>query len=84
VPGRKTDGLADWAVVADVDRDGLEEVVAYAVPSAGVDGDDLRRAITASFRAHRAQFKQPTRIEVLDKLPVISTGKLARSKLRFH
>jgi acyl-coenzyme A synthetase/AMP-(fatty) acid ligase len=79
---RKTDGLADCAVVAEVDRDGLEQAVAYAVPSAGVDSDDLRLAIMASFRTHLALFKRPTRIEVLNKLPVNFNGKLTRSKLR--
>lgn len=81
---RKIDGLEDCAVVAEVDREGLGQAVAYAVPSAGVDGDDLRRAIVASFRAHLALFKRPTRIEVLNKLPVNFNGKLTRSKLRAH
>ncbi|MGH3801158.1 MAG: AMP-binding protein, partial [Pseudonocardiaceae bacterium] len=79
---RKIDGLEDCAVVAEVDREGLGQAVAYAVPSAGVDGDDLRRAIVASFRAHLALFKRPTRIEVLNKLPVNFNGKLTRSTLR--
>jgi acyl-coenzyme A synthetase/AMP-(fatty) acid ligase len=79
---RKIDGLEDCAVVAEADREGLGQAVAYAVPSAGVDGDDLRRAIVASFRAHLALFKRPTRIEVLDKFPVNFNGKLTRSMLR--
>jgi acyl-coenzyme A synthetase/AMP-(fatty) acid ligase len=81
---RKADGLEDCAVVAEVDRDGLEQAVAYAVPSAGVDGDNLRRAIMASFRTHLPLFRRPTRIEVLDKLPINYNGKLTRSKLRVH
>jgi acyl-coenzyme A synthetase/AMP-(fatty) acid ligase len=79
---RKIDGLEDCAVVAEVDREGLGQAVAYAVPSAGVKADDLRRAIVASFRAHLALFKRPTRIEVLNELPVNFNGKLTRSTLR--
>jgi acyl-coenzyme A synthetase/AMP-(fatty) acid ligase len=79
---RETDGVADCAVVAEVGHEGLEQAVAYAVPSAGVDGDDLRRAIVASFRVHLALFKRPTRIEVVTKLPVNLNGKLTRYTLR--
>lgn len=79
---RKIDGLEDCAVVADVDREGLGQAVAYAVPSTGVEAEDLRRAIVASFRTHLALFKRPTRIEVLNKLPVNFNGKLTRSTLR--
>jgi acyl-coenzyme A synthetase/AMP-(fatty) acid ligase len=79
---RKIDGLEDCAVVAEADREGLGQAVAYAVPSAGVKADDLRRAIVASFRAHLALFKRPTRIEVLNELPVNFNGKLTRSTLR--
>lgn len=79
---RETDGVEDCAVVAEVDCEGLEQAVAYAVPSAGVDGDGLRRAIVASFRAHLALFKRPTRIEVVTELPVNLNSKLTRSTLR--
>jgi len=81
---RKTDGLADCAVVAEIDRDGLEQAVAYAVPREGVDGDDLRRAIMVSLRTHLALFQRPTRVEVLSQLPVNLNGKLTRFKLRTH
>lgn len=79
---RKTDGLADCAVVAEIDHNGLERAVAYAVPSAGVEDDELRRSIVASFRTHLAPFKRPTRIEVLNRLPINLNGKLTRSRLR--
>jgi acyl carrier protein len=79
---RKADGVADCAVVAEANRDGLEQAVAYVVPSAAAAADDLRRAVRASVRTHLAPFKRPARIEVLDQLPVTSTGKLARFTLR--
>jgi acyl-coenzyme A synthetase/AMP-(fatty) acid ligase len=79
---RRADGVADCAVVGSVDDTGLEQAIVYAVPSAGVPADELRRAITSSLREHLAPFKRPARVEVLDALPVTSTGKAARFILR--
>jgi acyl-coenzyme A synthetase/AMP-(fatty) acid ligase len=79
---RKANGVADCAVVGGVNDNGLEQAIAYAVPSEGVPADELRRAITRSLRAHLAPFKRPARVEVLDALPVTSTGKVARFTLR--
>lgn len=79
---RDTDGVADCAVVGETDENGLEQAVAYAVPVSGVQPEELRRLILRSVRADLAPFKRPAHIEVLDHLPVTSTGKLARFKLR--
>ncbi|MFT7835829.1 AMP-binding protein [Saccharothrix sp. BKS2] len=79
---RGTEGVADCAVVGETDDNGLQQAIAYAVPVAGVGAADLRQAILRSVRADLAPFKRPARIEVLDQLPVTSTGKLARFKLR--
>ncbi|MCA2218255.1 AMP-binding protein [Jidongwangia harbinensis] len=79
---RKTDGVADCAVIAATDDDGLESAVAYAVPAPGADPVEVRRAILRSIRAELTAFKRPARVEVLDALPVTSTGKLARYQLR--
>ncbi|MBV8542179.1 MAG: AMP-binding protein [Pseudonocardiales bacterium] len=79
---RRAHGVADCAVVGSVDANGLEQAIAYAVPSAGVSAEDLRRAITQALREHLAPFKRPARVEVLDALPVTSTGKVARFTLR--
>jgi acyl-coenzyme A synthetase/AMP-(fatty) acid ligase len=79
---RRANGVADCAVVGSVNEKGLEQAIAYAVPSAGVSADELRRAITRSLREHLAPFKRPARVEVLDALPVTSTGKVARFTLR--
>lgn len=79
---RRTNGVADCAVVGSVNDNGLEQAIAYAVPNEGVPADELRRAITRSLREHLAPFKRPARVEVLDALPVTSTGKVARFTLR--
>ncbi|GGK75903.1 AMP-binding protein [Mangrovihabitans endophyticus] len=79
---RKTEGVADCAVIAVADADGLDGAVAYAVPAEGADPVQVRRSILRSIRAELAPFKRPGRIEVLDALPITSTGKLARFRLR--
>jgi acyl-coenzyme A synthetase/AMP-(fatty) acid ligase len=79
---RATDGVADCAVVATTDKDGLDQAVAYAVPLAAADPAQVRRAILAAIRGNLAPFKRPAGVEVLDTLPITSTGKLARYQLR--
>ncbi|WP_424186493.1 AMP-binding protein [Actinokineospora sp. G85] len=78
---REAEGVADCAVVGETDENGLEQAVAYAVPVDGVDPEQARQAIVRAVRARLAPFKRPARVEVLDRLPVTSTGKLARFKL---
>ncbi|MEW2082475.1 AMP-binding protein [Streptomyces sp. NPDC005283] len=79
---RETDEVAECAVVASADEHGLEQAVAYAVPVAGADHATVRKAILLSIRKRLAPFKRPSRVEVIDVLPVTSTGKLARHELR--
>lgn len=76
------DGLAQCAVVRSYDESGLEQAVAYAVAAPGTDADVLRRALRRAFRTELPPFKRPAVIEVLPEIPVTSTGKLARFKLR--
>jgi surfactin synthase thioesterase subunit len=64
------------------DTSGLEQAVAYLVPENGVDRAVLRTAARQAFRERLPVFKRPAVIEVVDRLPVTSTGKLARFKLR--
>lgn len=79
---REVAGVSDCAVVVRTDSDGLAQAVAHAVPESGVDRNDLRRRIATAFRSRLPEFKRPGRIEVLEELPVTSTGKLARFELR--
>ncbi|GAB3813336.1 hypothetical protein GCM10027605_56740 [Micromonospora zhanjiangensis] len=75
-------GLAQCAVVGSRDHSGLEQAVAYLVPADGTESAALRRAAWKAFRAGLPPFKRPVAVEVVDRLPVTSTGKLARFKLR--
>jgi acyl-coenzyme A synthetase/AMP-(fatty) acid ligase len=79
---RGAEGVADCAVVAETDDVGLQRAVVYAVGDATLDAPALRAAIASTVRAGLAPFKRPSRIEVLDRLPVTSNGKLARTRLR--
>jgi acyl-coenzyme A synthetase/AMP-(fatty) acid ligase len=74
--------VAECVVVAAQDENGLEHAVAYAVPEAGEDPAAVRRGILVALRTQLAPFKRPARVELIDRLPVTSTGKLARHQLR--
>lgn len=74
-------GVADCAVIAAHNADGLDEAVAYVVP-ADPDSPNLRSAVMSALRTDLAPFKRPNRIEIVEALPTTSTGKLARFQLR--
>ena len=79
---REVDGVTEAAVIGVEDDDTGEAVVAY-VGAPGADADDDRGepyARTASSRL--ARFKQPSRIEVVDELPLTVTGKVQKGRLR--
>ncbi|MFI1918370.1 class I adenylate-forming enzyme family protein [Nocardia sp. NPDC020380] len=79
---RATPGVTDCAVVARRDSDGLERALAHVVAAPGWEADAVRTAIRAAFKESLAPYKRPYRIEVHDRLPVTSVGKLARFRLR--
>lgn len=72
--------VAEVAVVAHRDADGLEEVVACVVPAAGasVDGPDL----IAFCREGLAAFKRPRHVLAMEGLPKTATGKIRRNVIR--
>lgn len=79
---RDLDGLAQCAVVGSRDQSGLEQAVAYLVPAPDVDPGTLHRSARAAFRAGLPPYKRPAVVEVVERLPTTSTGKLARYQLR--
>ncbi len=72
--------VAESAVVAGVDADGLERPVACVVlrPGSAATQDEL----VEFCRAGLAHFKAPRAVLVLDALPRTATGKLQRFKVR--
>jgi long-chain acyl-CoA synthetase len=80
---REVDGVADAAVIGVPDDLTGEAVVAYAVAA---DPDADAPALADAVRAHCAQrlarFKQPSRVEVVDELPLTVTGKVQKGLLR--
>ncbi|MFC7545337.1 AMP-binding protein [Plantactinospora sp. GCM10030261] len=79
---RDLPGVGQCAVVGTRDEHGLEQAVAYLVPSSDTDRDELRRSAWKAFRTGLPPYKRPVAVRVVDELPVTSTGKLARFKLR--
>lgn len=74
------DAVAEAAVVAARDEDGLDKPVACVVAAGGVrlDPDELIEFC----RAGLASFKRPRRVLQIDELPKTATGKIQRFALR--
>jgi benzoate-CoA ligase family protein len=72
--------VLEVAVVGSRDEDGLEVVVAFAVPRQGRTVDPA--AVEAHCRERMAAFKRPRRLVVVDELPKTATGKVQRFALR--
>lgn len=83
---REVDGVVDAAVIGVPDEVTGEAVVAYVVASAGSGHverpADLEDAVRTHAEGRLARFKQPTRIEVVETLPLTVTGKVQKGRLR--
>ncbi len=79
---REAEGVLEVAVIGVDDDETGEAVVAYVRPESGADPGDVGRAARARCEQRLARFKQPSRIEVVDELPLTVTGKVQKGRLR--
>jgi acyl-coenzyme A synthetase/AMP-(fatty) acid ligase len=77
------DAVAEVAVVAFEDKDGLNKPVAWVALRAGyVGGPFLASTLLEFVIARLPSYKRPRRIEFVSELPRTATGKIRRFKLR--
>jgi long-chain acyl-CoA synthetase len=79
---REVPGVTEVAVIGVDDQATGEAVVAYVVGSAEGSDGTLADAVRARCEERLARFKQPSRIEVVEQLPVGVTGKVQKGRLR--
>ena len=72
------EGVRAVAVIGVPDDRTGEAVVAYVKG----EGADLLERVTARCQERLARFKQPSRIEIVDELPLTVTGKVQKGRLR--
>jgi long-chain acyl-CoA synthetase len=78
---REVEGVAEAAVIGVDDPLTGEAVVAYVVPAPGSPAD-LATSVRDHCAVRLARFKQPTRVEVVEQLPLTGTGKVQKGRLR--
>jgi long-chain acyl-CoA synthetase len=74
-------GVTEAAVVGAEDPDTGEAVVAYVV-APDADPDIVAADVRRHCETRLARFKRPSRIEVVDELPLTVTGKVQKGRLR--
>lgn len=79
---RQLPEVADCAVVGTTDPSGLEHATAYVVARDPARADEVRTMVRAALRGNLAPYKRPSKVEIIDTLPVTANGKLARFRLR--
>ncbi|WP_221351528.1 class I adenylate-forming enzyme family protein [Streptomyces beigongshangae] len=79
---REVAGVVDCAVVGSRDPVGLERATVCVVARDPARPDGLRASVGSALRARLAPYKRPSRVEIVDELPVTVNGKLARFRLR--
>jgi long-chain acyl-CoA synthetase len=79
---REVPSVAEAAVIGVEDAATGEAVVAYVRADGEATADDVANAVRAHCAVRLARFKQPSRIEVVDELPLTVTGKVQKGRLR--
>ncbi|MDQ8730988.1 benzoate-CoA ligase family protein [Bradyrhizobium sp. LHD-71] len=74
--------VAEAAVIAAPDKEGLLKPKAYVVPKAGASLDGLHDTLKEHVKTSIGPWKYPRWIEVVESLPKTATGKIQRFKLR--
>ena len=74
-------GVSEVAVIGADDEESGEAVVAYVV-APGADPATVEDDVRRHAEQRLARFKRPTRIEVVDELPLTVTGKVQKGRLR--
>ena len=59
-----------------------EAVVAYVRPTDGAERAAVADAVREHCALRLARFKRPSRVEVVDELPLTVTGKVQKGRLR--
>ncbi len=78
---REVAGVAEAAVIGAADDVTGEAVVAY-VRAPDADAATVEAAVRSHCAQRLARFKQPSRIEIVDELPLTVTGKVQKGRLR--
>jgi long-chain acyl-CoA synthetase len=79
---RELPGVAETAVIGVADPITGEAVVAYVRPADGASSSALADAVREHCATRLARFKRPSRVEVVDELPLTVTGKVQKGRLR--
>jgi long-chain acyl-CoA synthetase len=79
---REVAGVEDAAVIGVADTATGEAVVAYVCPTEGAVPGDVANAVREHCAVRLARFKQPSRVEMVDELPLTVTGKVQKGRLR--
>ena len=78
---REVEGVTDAAVIGASDEETGEAVVAYVV-APGADPTELAQRVRDHCDERLARFKHPTRVQVVEQLPLTVTGKVQKGRLR--